>query len=87
MAATCVLPAHEATIRESPALRPAKVHVVPCSREKLGDAFVARDITFTAEHAPVDRERGQPEGATVMCERIEEGIGRGVIALRRIAED
>ena len=56
-------------------------------REEFGDAFVARDVTFAAEHAPVHRQRGQAERAAVMRERIEEGIGRAVVALRRIAED
>ena len=57
------------------------------AREEFGDALVARDVTFAAEHAPVDRQRWQTERAAMMRERIEEGVGRAVISLRRIAED
>ena len=56
-------------------------------REEFGDAFVARDVTFAAEHAPVHGQRRQAERATVMGERVEEGIGRAVIPLRRIPKD
>ena len=59
----------------------------PLSREKLGDAFIARDITFATKHAPIDRQRGQTERLAMMRERIDEGVRRAVISLRRIAEN
>ena len=45
-------------------------------REEFGDAFVARDVTFAAEHAPVHGQRRQAERVTMMGERVEKGIGR-----------
>ena len=55
--------------------------------EEFRDAFIASDIAFAAEHAPVDRERRLAERAAMVGERIEEGIGRRVVPLRRISED
>ena len=37
-------------------------------RQKFGDALVARDITFAAEHAPVHGQRRQTERLTMMRE-------------------
>ena len=55
--------------------------------EEIGDALIARDITFAAEHAPVHRQRGKAERLTMMREAIDESIRRAVISLRRIAEN
>ena len=57
------------------------------TREEFRDAFISSDITFAAEHAPVDRERRLAERAAMVGERIEEGIRRRVVPLRRISED
>ena len=86
IAATCVLPAtsEDSSKRHHFARRELR-RALP--REEFGDALVARDVTFAAEHAPVDRQRRQTERAAMMRERVEEGIGRAVVALRRIAED
>ncbi len=59
----------------------------PLPREKIGDAFVARYVTFATEHAPIDRQRRQTKRLTMMRERVDKGVGRAVISLRRIAED
>ncbi len=57
------------------------------AREEFGDALIAGDITLTSKGTPVDDEGGKTESLAMMRERIEEGIGGGVVGLGGVAED
>ena len=58
----------------------------PLAGEEFGDTLIPRDITFAAEHAPVNGECRQTERLTMMRQCVDESVGRAVISLLGIAE-
>src|SRR5262249_1897740 len=59
----------------------------PPALEALDKLRIARSDTNLPKHAPVDRERVQPTRSTVMCQRVEEAIGCGIVGLTWDTDD